>query len=55
MSARWSTTPIRKIREKPESWSLSVEEKLALGKVKEEFLTFERDGLRVTSMEGHSI
>jgi len=31
------------VKEEPESWSLSAEEKLALGKVKEEFLTFERD------------
>jgi len=30
--------------EKPDSWSLSAEERLALGKVKEEFLSFERDG-----------
>jgi len=28
------------VREEPESWTLSAEEKLALGKVKEEFLTF---------------
>jgi len=33
----------------------SAEENLSLGKVKEEFLTFERDGLGVTSMERHSI
>jgi len=29
------------VREKPESWSLSAEEKQALEKVKEDFLTFE--------------
>jgi len=43
------------VREEPESCSLSAEEKLALGKVKEEFHTFGRDGLGVTSMERHSI
>jgi len=43
------------ISQVPQPRSLSAEEKLALGKVKEEFLTFERDGLGVTSMERHSI
>ncbi|KAH8362497.1 hypothetical protein KR084_010321, partial [Drosophila pseudotakahashii] len=42
-------------KEEPESWSLSAEEKKALEKVKEEFLTFERDGLGTTNMEKHSI
>jgi len=42
------------VREKPESLSLSAEEKQALEKVKEDFLTFERDCLGVTSMERHS-
>jgi len=40
------------VREDPESLSLSTDEKQALERVKEEFLTFERDGLGVTSRAG---
>lgn len=42
-------------KEEPESWSLSAEERETLEKVKNECLTFERDSLKVSRVERHSI